>query len=67
MEYFTIGQFAKKVGLSPTSIVGHMKRGNIKTIYREVPCIPISELKRFLKIPTDHLGRRNIMEKKRDI
>ena len=65
MNYYTINQFAKEAGVSPTSIVGHMKRGNIRTIYRKIPCIPVEELKRFMKIPTDQFGRRNIMPKKR--
>jgi hypothetical protein len=60
--YLTIGRFAKAVGISVPSILGHINRGNIRTVNRNTRAIPVSELERFLATPKDKFGRRQIQK-----
>lgn len=59
-DYLTINAFAKKAGISPPTVMGHILRGNIKTTWRKVKAIPTSELERYLSVPHDAFGRRQI-------
>jgi hypothetical protein len=58
--YYTIGRFAKEAGISTPSVLGHIDRGNIRTVNRKIRAIPVSELERFMAIPKDSKGRRQI-------
>jgi len=59
-NYVTINKFAKIVGLTTPSIIGHIDRGNIRTVYRKIRAIPESEIERFLSVKKDKNGKRQI-------
>ena len=60
MDYYTLNHFARLAGVTVPTIIGHIQRGNIKTIYRRVKAIPVSELEPFLKAKKDRYGRRTL-------
>lgn len=57
-KFFTLNQFAKLIGTSVAAVIGHIERGNLKTVNRRVRAIPASELDKFLAAPKDKIGRR---------
>lgn len=60
MEYMTVNAFARKAGVSRATIDGHIQRGNIKTVWRKVKAIPVSELEKYTSVEKDDFGRRQV-------